>query len=326
MAREEDLVITPGGPRRKDLVHAVGPGDVVRFDQGKEPAVIPRKEALTTPVGKTANLAENLVLTPGGFRPRSLVHRVGPRHALRALAGRMVMINLSTDAVVDVPRASVDPQTIPALGSGWIAYAYWNNGSGLPLSTFQATWQVPPPPATPSNQTIFLFNGIENYGTDYGILQPVLQWGSSAAGGGTFWSVASWYVLSNGQAFHTQLVQVNPGDILVGVVTLTSQSGNAFSYNCEFQGVTGTSLPVQNIAELLWCNETLEAYQIDQCSDYPATTRTDFRTIDIQTGSVAPTLNWTPVNRVTDCGQQAVVVSNSSTVGEVEIYYRSASG
>ena len=26
-----------------------------------------------------------------------------------------------------------------------------------------------------------------------------------------------------------------------------------------------------NIAELLWCNETLEAYGVQACSDYPAT-------------------------------------------------------
>ena len=234
----------------------------------------------------------------------------------------MLMVNLATDTMVDIPKATARPETIPALGSGWIAYSFWNNGTGTPLSTFRTTWRVPLAPATQSNQTIFLFNGIQNYGANYGILQPVLQWGSSAAGGGAFWSVASWYVTSSGQAFHTQLVRVNPGDVLVGVMTLTGQSGSAFNYSCEFQDIAGTSLPVQNIAELLWCNETLEAYQISQCSDYPATKRTDFSAINILTGSVTPTVNWTPVNRVTDCGQQAVVVSNSATAGEVDINYR----
>ena len=40
-------------------------------------------------------------------------------------------------------------------------------------------------------RTIFLFNGIQNSTSIY---QPVLQWGPSAAGGGNFWTVASWYV------------------------------------------------------------------------------------------------------------------------------------
>src|SRR5216684_1149911 len=232
-SKKDDLVTTPGGPRRKDLVHEVGPDEVVRFDQRETPIVISRKEASTAPMGRSAILAENLVLTPGGFRPRSLVHQVGPRHALHAAGGRMLMVNLATDAMVDVPKVTVRPEAIPALGSGWIAYAYWNNGTGAPLSTFRTTWRVPPPPATQSNQTIFLFNGIQNYGANYGILQPVLQWGSAAAGGGASWSVASWYVTSSGQAFHTQLVQVNPGDTLVGEMTLTGQSSSAFNYSCE---------------------------------------------------------------------------------------------
>ena len=46
-------------------------------------------------------------------------------------------------------------------------------------------WQVPPPPSVQdSGEVVFLFNGIQNYGTNFGILQPVLQWGVSAAGAG----------------------------------------------------------------------------------------------------------------------------------------------
>jgi hypothetical protein len=73
---------------------------------------------------------------------------------------------------------------------------------------------------------------------------------------------------------------------------------------------------------LLWCNETLEAYTVDRCSDYPATDRTVLRAIDIQMSSGSPPSNSTPVNKIIDCGQHAVVVSNSATEGEVDIYYR----
>jgi hypothetical protein len=185
---------------------------------------------------------------------------------------------------------------------------------------------VPPEPSGNDNQLIYLFNGIQNYGANYGILQPVLQWGSSGGGlgGGQYWSVASWYVTSDGNAFHTPHVQVNAGDTIVGVMTLSSPSGTMFNYNCEFDGISGTSLPVQNIAELLWCNETLEAYSISDCTDYPATAYTPFRSIQIKTGKTTPIVTWTPVNMVTDCGQHAAVVSDSATDGEVDIYYRKA--
>ena len=53
---------------------------------------------------------------------------------------------------------------------------------------------------------------------------------------------------SGGQAFHTNLVRVNPDDTLIGVMTLTGQSGSSFSYTSQFQGINGTVLPVQNIA------------------------------------------------------------------------------
>src|ERR1035438_9024047 len=91
------------------------------------------------------------------------------------------------------------------------------------------------------------------------IYQPVLQWGSSAAGGGNYWAVASWYADGQGgQAFYSSLVRVNPGQVLVGVMNETAQSASGFSYNCQFTGIANTSLPIQNVQQLYWCIETLE--------------------------------------------------------------------
>ena len=134
---------------------------------------------------------------------------------------------------------------LPALGEGWISYAYWTNNTGSPVTRFATTWVVPPAPATDSGQTIFLFNGIQNSTMIY---QPVLQWGPSAAGGGSYWAVASWYADGQtGTSFHSTLVRVNPGDVLVGVMTLTARQGNGFSYNCQFTGIANSSLPISNV-------------------------------------------------------------------------------
>lgn len=319
--KDEDLVLTPGGRRKRELVHSVHPGEAVRADERGVPKVVSGQSDVNH-IRKERTMRADFVLTPGGFRHRSLVHRVEPNHALKFSEGKIRMMNLSTKALLDLAEEAPEPETLPALGSGWISYAWWNNGTGQSISSFRTTWQVPPSPNTDSGQTIFLFNGIQNFGTNYGILQPVLQWGPSAAGGGSYWSIASWYVTSGGQAFHTNLSPVNAGDTLTGVMTLTNQSGMSFDYTCEFQGRSGTRLPVTNIAELLWCNETLEAYDLEQCTDYPATERTDFRSISIQTGDVNPAITWTAVNAFTDCNQHTVIVDNSSTNGEVDIYYR----
>jgi hypothetical protein len=68
--------------------------------------------------------------------------------------------------------------------------------------------------------------------------------------------------------------------------------------------------------------ETLEAYSISACSDYPNATLIAFHSISIKTHAGTPTLNWTPVDRITDCGQKAVVVSNANPGGEVDVYFR----
>jgi hypothetical protein len=267
-------------------------------------------------------MANNLVLTPGGYRHPSLVHQVEAGHAIHLSEGKTRLKNLATAAMIDVPEHKIQPGDVPGFGSGWIVDAFWQNDTGNPVTSFKTTWRVPPAPATSSGQTIFLFNGIDPADPSQAILQPVLQWGTSFAGGGAFWSIASWFVMGNGQAFFTTLIPVNPGDVLVGVMTLTGQANGLFSYQSEFQGIPGTQLPVQNVTELVWCNETLEAYHITACSDYPATDLTAMQSINIQTGNTTPAVHWTPQDRVTDCGQQARVPIDSAAAGEVDLYYR----
>jgi acylphosphatase len=269
------------------------------------------------------NAPVDLVVTPGGYRHKSLVHPVDAGVAVDVTEDAINLFDTTADAILEeIPARATAVAAIPALGSGWIVYASWNNGTGTPVSSFSTMWQVPPPPAVrDQGDVIFLFNGIQNSGANFGILQPVLQWGVSAAGGGDYWSVASWYVTSGGSAFHTNLVRVNPGDTLIGVMGLTGLSGGLFSYMSEFHGIPGTQLPVNNIAELRWCNETLEAYGIRTCANYPQVPLTQFTEINIRTGVTAPAIAWTPVNAVTDCGQHATVVSNSASYGEVDIYY-----
>ena len=328
-------VITPGGPRPKGKVHAVGPGQVIR--RTPEGTYIVVAESLPEGSEGSSAMAEELVLTPGGLRAKSLVHLIEPSAILDGTDGLHRMLHPSGAVLADfgvIPlrptgrpimpeNVAHPPALVPAFGSGWITYASWTNNTGTPISLFSTRWVVPPAPATQSGQTIFLFNGIQNSTMIY---QPVLQWGGSAAGGGNYWSVASWYVDGQGgQAFHTNLVRVNPGDVLIGVMTLTGQSPKGFSYNCQFQGIANTSLPIQNIQELTWCIETLECYGITKCSDYPATNKTEMCAIDMVTGNTHPATTWSPSNPVSDCGQHTLIFDDdSSSNGEVDLWYSSS--
>jgi hypothetical protein len=279
-------------------------------------------------------MADDYVLTPGGLRPRELVAPVEPGATIDGNSGRLRKLDASGQVLQDFgailgrpPNRPVMPLNVlpppkrdPAFGSGWITYASWSNNTGSPVSLFSTNWVVPPAPATQSGQTIFLFNGIQNNGFIY---QPVLQWGSSAAGGGNYWAVASWYADGQGgQAFHSQLTQVKPGDVLVGVMTLTGHSASGSSYNCVFQGITNSALPIQNIAELTWLVQTLECYGITKCSDYPATNKTAMSAIRIENGKSIPSVGWSVTNASTECGQHTLLFDDDTTGnGEVGLWY-----
>jgi len=156
------------------------------------------------------------------------------------------------------------------------------------------------------------------------ILQPVLQWGNSPAGGGSFWAITNWFVGSpeTGIALHGPLVQVNSGDILQGIMTLQGQSGNKFSYRSSFNGFPSCDLSISDIEELTWANETLECYGLKQFSDYPNTQLTAMTNIEIRVGEAQSLIQWLPHNNVTDNGQHCSIISNASPNGSVTLCYR----
>src|SRR5262249_14691228 len=154
-----------------------------------------------------------------------------------------------------------------------ITWAGWQNDTGKPISSFLTTWEVPPEPKTKSGQLIYLFSGFLTV-TRRGLLQPVLQWGKSDPSDpddGPFWTIASWYLHPQGPTIWSHpRVKVNPGDVLVGEMVL-DRAGTDFDYHCWFKGYPGTRLDVVGSHELLVVTESLEAYGLQQCSDYPDT-------------------------------------------------------
>jgi hypothetical protein len=290
-----------------------------------------RSAAASTTAG---TLHPQELYSPEGLVSSSDAHAVGPADVVDGSGGELRVRTRRGDIVSDYgapasPSFAASATTTPAvsasgLGTGWIADSYWNDGnSASPVTSFSTTWTVPPAPASRDGQTIFLFNGQQwQVGSSVAILQPVLQWGVSSAGGGNYWSVACWYVTGS-TAMYSPLVSVNTGQSLTGVMNMTGRTGNNYSYSCQFPGIANASLSVQNIPQMTQMYETLEAYSLSQCSDYPNINDTAFTGIKMVTGSSNAALSWSAQSRVTDCGQKAVVLSNSSTSGEVDLYYRS---
>jgi hypothetical protein len=290
-----------------------------------------------------------MIVTPGGRRHESVVHQVDPDHIVvltnerlekRDEAGRSFDLGAAPIASGPTsPDTTIGTRTGDEIGSlmsrpafnrgwlheGWITFAKWFNEAGPQITSFQATWTVPPTPSTFSNQTIFLFNGLRDASDEEMILQPVLQWGSSDGGaGGAFWSIASWYIGATGYtgpACCSSSIPVQEGDVLTGEITATSGAGSTAAYSCQFVGVPETKLTIGGAPVLRYAVVALEAYGINRCSDYPAVGYTRFFDIGVQTGVSYPLVEWVPRTHIADCEQETEILIETNPGAVIDLFY-----
>ena len=209
---------------------------------------------------QAATKNSDFVVTPGGLRQRSLVHKISPKphkpvndtenraHAQAAKAA-------ASSASLTRGKPLFGPRTKPATSTptslflptpstdGWVTNSYWDNHTGEPLMYFSTTWTVPPEPKNKEGQTIYIFPGIQN---SYWIMQPVLSWGCTPDGSGNAWSVASWYVSRpSGAAYYSGHVPVNVGQTVKGVIAYEFQDTKGkiewAPQNLVAEGEVGTS-------------------------------------------------------------------------------------
>lgn len=255
-----------------------------------------------------------MVMTPAGPLPASNVHAVPTGGSVNVVGNEIHLLDASNN-VVHVAQA--DYTLRPDWQSGWIAYAWWYNSvTSSPINWFNATWTVPPVPLTYHGQIVYLFNGMQP-ASGNAILQPVLQYGVSPAGGGAYWAVANWYLVS-GHIYHTSLVNVSVGQALYGIMAPTSSSGSLFNYVSWFSGI-GDPLYVTNSSQLDWATEALEAYSINAATDYPAGA-TLFYNINLYRTTGIPSVSWTATYNTAD-GLTASVVANGAVNAQVRFSY-----
>ncbi len=301
-----------------------------------------RKDAtVSKPVAAAPDASTNngMVLTPVGYMAKEHVHFIAPGFHLNVANGRLQKVETQSGKLIEDfgevkplesqynPARQALSGNVPSgrvpYTQGWIAYTYWNN-TGSPITNFTTNWVVPSAPSKKSSQTIFLFNGMQDgtTSTSY-IIQPVLQWGPSAAGGGKYWAITNWYV-SASSAFFGSLVTVSTGASLTGILKQTAVSGSNYSYNSSFAGYSSASaLQINNVPQAFWAAETLESYGVATPSnEYPPNSFVGMNSIVMQQGSTYAPLSWTAVQATAGAAQKAVVVSNSSSNGAVDIYFR----
>jgi len=293
-------------------------------------------------------MSKTYVLTPGGYKPRGQVHHLPeghvfkvrngraevhhPEFGLRSILGAQPMVESevpllprSVQALPPDPLApfravpeDLDLEAFPQV-NGWVSYADWSAPAASPISYFETTWAVPPEPLSKETQTIFLFNGIQSSSM---ILQPVLQWGPSAAGGGPHWSIASWYADSqSGHSIYSSLVDVEVGMQLTGIMQLTGQSAAGCDYVCEFAGMPQTRLSVSGQPVLTWANETLECYGISRRAHLPNAAGTDFDAVRMRCADNPAPVVWEVRSDHPESGSHASILDGSPDHGQVRVTY-----
>jgi len=180
----------------------------------------------------------------------------------------------STGAIVtaDIKEMSgIDP-TI----NGWLEYV--STTTSTSYGKISATWIVPPEPTGRHGQTLFFFPGFEDINDVISILQPVLQFGLSAGGGGNYWAVESWNCCINGVTWYSPLLDVSSGDTLIGTIAPTCEPGKDYcpTWNVVSKDKTTgkkTTLATTPADGQVWnwaFGAVSEDYGIVQCDDFPA--------------------------------------------------------
>jgi hypothetical protein len=162
---------------------------------------------------------------------------------------------------------------------GWVEYV--STTTSTSYGEISATWTVPAAPSTYEDQTVFFFPGFEDTNDIVTIVQPVLQYGPSQAGGGDYWSIASWNCCYGGQTWYSSLKKVSVGDTISGEILPACPKKKAASCTTwkiitEDETTLKKSTLNQSSADGQTWNwafgAVLEAYGVKQCSDFPTTT------------------------------------------------------
>jgi hypothetical protein len=294
--------------------------------------------------GDTSIDVSKIVNTPFGVTRKSNVLYIPNYHHLKIQSDVIQIINSKTGettkeyiniepAIKKTDSQFNSPQIIisSAENNGWITYAYGNFfiPSSEPVTYFRANYLVPSPPLEKNNQLIYIFNGLGNIvsGVSH-IIQPVLQWGKSPAGGGDYWAICNWYVTSNRLFFHDSLIIVSPGTQLESIIKLTSTSNNSYTYNSLYSGY-GLGLLVENLPNLTNPYVVFEAYNLNNCNQYPLDEKIKMKSIKILTNIENPNYIWHTFEQanepVNDCGQFTKIINPSLNGGEVDINFHSPS-
>ena len=264
-----------------------------------EPTSVTQDSARRTVTQDLRPANDDYVPTPAGWYHRSCVHQVEDGASVRpdGVVTRKDKTSYRVSRCAYPVRATKEgpAATTPTI-NGWLEWASRSQPSGSWYRTIRANWNVPLQPlgrVVGSSQTYFTFPGLQSTF----IIQPVLQYGQSAAGGGEGWTMASWRCHSSMGCFHSSLKGTTPGHTLIGTV----EASNCAGANCTWTITTRDA--TSNVQTVLTATDTynywwgvggsVEVYGLTSCDQFP-TNGVFFNNIALyDQNSVLLSPNWT---------------------------------
>jgi len=224
---------------------------------------------------------------------------------------------------------SMDKRDYP--GEGWQVWASYNNVDNETFTGFLGNFNVPQDPANwDEGGILYMFTGLQNDNwipypgngsapQAFEIIQPVLQYGETPAGGGNYWAMANWYVTVYSNFFYSNPFQVTAGDNIFGNMTALNETtwfiGSIDTTSKQSSSITVTEA---NLVTNPWAYMTLEVYEIVDCAnDFPAGPMkfSDLQLFDARGKSVVP--RWGLFNNGQDhCG--ASITSSDPTTATID--------
>lgn len=291
----------------------------------------------------TTKIENKIVYTPFGPTYESNVHHVKSGHYLDLDGDTVRLINSKTKketkeyvlnkADIFPDKLRVTQKSIDFYNSsfnidvkdGWQTWAQFSLNGIDPESILgvSANWYVPSHPINNINQLIYIFIGMGTTvnGVSH-IVQPVLQWGVSPAGGGPFWAMCNWYVSSNYQIFYDTLIKVEPGDLIHGEVKLESSVEDFFNYASSFT-INGFSnkLSINDLPKLLFVDFALEYYNSTACNAFLIDEKIRISNIQIKTENILSNhqYTWQVNNLNNNCNLSTEIIKQSLNNGVIHI-------
>jgi hypothetical protein len=238
---------------------------------------------------RPATVPADYVITPFGYFHPSCVAHLAKGDVVRQDEKAIEHANGTSDNMQECAHAryTADGEKVtgdqpavqpPTITHHWIEYAGVKTTSAY--HSISSEWNVPPAPSKNDGQTVYLFNGLEDYSDVDTILQPVLGWNSDY---GSAWGIASWNCCTTGTVYEGPPAPVNSGDLILGYTvatctgTTTCSSWDVYTFD-QTNGNSSELLLTSNFGQAFnWAfGGVLEVYNIAQCGDYPGGGRTDF--------------------------------------------------